>query len=404
MNQSFRTPVIILLISEILFCTSCTPDPPIVETKGVSDITQTSAVSGGVVKNDGGAEVTARGVCWSNTENPPTISSSKTSDGTGNGSFSSNITGLLANTKYYVCAYATNSEGTGYGMVLNFTTNGNPPLAGYSASPTTVTAGQNVQFTDQSTNTPTSWSWNFGDGGTSTLQNPSHIYSSAGNYSVSLTAINSFGSDLESKSNYITVLPQVISDIDGNVYGTVTIGTQVWMTKNLKTTKLKNGSILPLISDQTSWSNQASPAYCWFNNDATTYGNPYGVLYNWYTVNTGNLCPVGWHVPSDSEWTILTDFLGGLNVAGGKLKETGTTHWISPNTGATNESGFTGLPGGYRNYDGQFYHMGYSGNWWSSTENDSVLAWHRSMGWDYSNADRYYFDKKDGFSVRCIKD
>jgi PKD repeat protein len=168
MNQSSGIQVIILLVSGIICFNSCTKNLPIVTTTVASDITQTSATSGGNLTNNGGAEVTAHGVCWSTTENPPTISSSKTSDGTGNGAFISNITGLLANTKYYLCAYATNSEGTGYGLVVNFTTNGNPPVAGFSASPTTITTGQSLQFTDQSTNTPTSWSWNFGDGGTST--------------------------------------------------------------------------------------------------------------------------------------------------------------------------------------------------------------------------------------------
>ena len=186
MNHPTRIPVAILLVSGIISFNSCTKDLPSVTTTSISDITQTSAVSGGNVTNNGGAEVTARGVCWSTTENPPTISSSKTSDGTGNGAFTSNIAGLLANTKYYLCAYATNSEGTGYGTIKDFTTNGNPPVAGFSASPTTITAGQSVQFTDQSTNTPTSWSWIFGDGSTSASQSPSHIYSSSGTYSVSL--------------------------------------------------------------------------------------------------------------------------------------------------------------------------------------------------------------------------
>ena len=404
MNHSSRILATNFLVSVIIYFSSCTKDLPVVDTKSVSDITQTSAISGGNVKDNGGAGVTARGVCWSANENQPTISSSKSSDGTGNGEFTSNMTGLLANTKYYVCAYATNSEGTGYGLVINFNTNGNPPAAGFSASPTTVTAGQSVQFTDQSTNTPTSWSWNFGDGGTSSLQNPSHIYSAAGTYSVSLTGTNSFGSDAEVKSNYITVLPQGVLDADGNVYGTVTIGTQVWLKENLKTTKFKNGTIITLVSDQTSWSNRTSPAYCWYNNDAATYGNPYGALYNWYTINMGNLCPDGWHVPSDAEWTTLTDFLGGLNVAGGKLKESGTNHWFSPNTGASNESGFSALPGGYRGYDGTFSFIRNYGFFWCATEYNPSSAWDRGLDYSDTNVDRNSTNKGNGISVRCIKD
>ncbi|MBI5010148.1 MAG: fibrobacter succinogenes major paralogous domain-containing protein, partial [Bacteroidia bacterium] len=149
---------------------------------------------------------------------------------------------------------------------------------------------------------------------------------------------------------YLTIISSFssaqVSDIDGNVYQTVTIGTQVWMKENLKTTKLNDGIALPNVIDNAAWAALTTTGYCWYNNDATTYKSTYGALYNWYAVNTGKLCPIGWHVPSDDEWTLLTTFRGGYSVAGGKLKETGTLHWTSPNTGATNETGFTALPGG----------------------------------------------------------
>ena len=123
----------------------------------------------------------------------------------------------------------------------------------------------------------------------------------------------------------------VVQDIDGNNYLTVTIGTQIWMAENLRTTKYNDGTAIPLVTDNTTWANLTTPAYCWYNNDAKTNGSTYGALYNWYSVNTKKLCPTGWHVPNDTEWTTLTTYLGGTAVAGGKLKETGTAHWYSPN-------------------------------------------------------------------------
>ncbi len=196
-----------------------------------------------------------------------------------------------------------------------------------------------------------------------------------------------------------------VSDIDGNIYNTVKIGDQWWMTENLKTTKYNDGTSIPNVPDNTIWSNLSTDAFCWYNNDALTYKDTYGALYNWHTINTGKLCPTGWHVPTDVEWTTLTNYLEGEEVAGGKLKDTGTTHWNSPNTGATNESGFTAFPGGYRYHDGSFLNVGNHGYWWSATEGDSSGAWYRflhhasaDMGRNTSNF------KKGGFSVRCVKD
>jgi uncharacterized protein (TIGR02145 family) len=141
-----------------------------------------------------------------------------------------------------------------------------------------------------------------------------------------------------------------VTDIDGNAYNIVTIGGQAWMKENLKVTKYKDGTTIPLVTATGAWVALTTPGYSFYNNSVT--GGVYGALYNWYTVNTGKLCPTGWHVPSTTEWTTLETFLGGASVAGGKLKETGTSKWFSPNTGATNETGFTALPGGARNYLG----------------------------------------------------
>ena len=159
-----------------------------------------------------------------------------------------------------------------------------------------------------------------------------------------------------------------LTDIDGNAYKAIKIGNQVWMYENLKTTKLNDGTAIPLVTTSAAWGNLTTPGYCWYNNDEASNKNVYGALYNWYTINTGKLCPAGWHVPTVAEWTTLTTFLGGESVAGGKLKETGIAHWKSPNTGASNETGFTALPGGFRDFDGVFAQIYNSGCWWSATE------------------------------------
>jgi len=201
-----------------------------------------------------------------------------------------------------------------------------------------------------------------------------------------------------------------VTDIEGNVYPTVQIGDQVWMTENLKTTRLNDGTDLALIEEDTAWFNASLnnlPGYCWYLNDETTYGVTYGPLYNWYTVETGKLCPEGWHVPSDAEWTQLTNFLGGAKVSGGMLKESGTDHWQSPNTSATNESGFTALPAGWREPRGYYDYLGLMGSWWSTdwTSNEfNSFGWVRLVSFENGETYRDGFAKNIGISVRCIRD
>jgi len=209
----------------------------------------------------------------------------------------------------------------------------------------------------------------------------------------------SYGSDM----SFTT--PGTVTDADGNIYSAVIIGTQTWMQENLKTTKYNDNTSIPLVTDNTAWSNLSTPGYCYYNNEESTYKNIYGALYNWFTVNTGKLCPGGWHVPTDAEWTVLTNYLGGESLAGGKMKETGFLHWTSPNTGATNESGLTILAGGYRQVPGNFISILETGAYWSSTYNSPGLdSWFRSFGYLTTEAFRGWGDgNKTGFSVRCIK-
>jgi uncharacterized protein (TIGR02145 family) len=195
-----------------------------------------------------------------------------------------------------------------------------------------------------------------------------------------------------------------VRDADGNNYNTVKIGNQIWMAENLKTTKYSDGTDIPNVTDNTEWGNLSTGAYAWWDNDEATYGDTYGALYNWYAVETGNLCPSGWHVPTDEEWTTLTTYLGGEEVAGGKLKEAGTTHWNAPNTGATNEAGFTAVPGGLRYGNGLFNLIGSYGYWRSATESDTSNAWFRFMGFNRSQVLRNDANKESGCSVRCLRD
>jgi uncharacterized protein (TIGR02145 family) len=195
-----------------------------------------------------------------------------------------------------------------------------------------------------------------------------------------------------------------ITDRDGNSYKTIKIGSLVWMAEDLKTTRYNNGTAIPLVTDNSEWANLTSDAYCWYNNDAATNKATYGALYNWYTVNTGYLCPQGWRVPYNDEWAELSSYLGDEGV-GGKLKETGIVHWTSPNTGATNESGFTALPAGIRNDEGTFDGIRIYENWWTSSvyEGDSAYYWSVSNTSSEASGNNG-ISAKYGSAVRCIKD
>ena len=196
-----------------------------------------------------------------------------------------------------------------------------------------------------------------------------------------------------------------LTDIDGNTYKTVKIGTQTWMAENLKTSRFNNGTYIPLITDADAWANLSTPGFCWYNNDSVSFKEIYGALYNGYTINTWNICPAGWHVPEKQEWLTLRDFLGDSLTGGGKLKETGTSHWVSPNTGASNLFGFTARPGGYRTglAAGSFRTMGYYGYWWAGTEDNLYNGRARLMTYDASEIASGAGLKKNGYSVRCVK-
>jgi len=203
----------------------------------------------------------------------------------------------------------------------------------------------------------------------------------------------------------------LLQDSEGNRYRTVEIGEQLWMAENLRSTRYNDGTPIPYGSGYEEWASLEAPAYCWYNNDST-YRETYGALYNWYVVETEKLCPEGWHVPTDEEWSQLVYGIENPSRAGGDLKQEGTSFWREPNTGATDAFGFSGLPGGYRSYNGTFNLLRASGYWWSSTaanwfnasNEEPTHVIFRSVQHDNSELIRHISEKTNGFSVRCVKD
>jgi uncharacterized protein (TIGR02145 family) len=200
-------------------------------------------------------------------------------------------------------------------------------------------------------------------------------------------------------------VPVTIKDIDGNTYKTVKIGDQVWMQENLRTTKYNDGSVIPLVDDSMMWKSLTVDAYCWYGNDPANK-NTYGALYNWFTIENGTLCPTGWRVPTNDDWNKLVAGQGGPVHAGDKLKEKGYVHWDSQNLKATNTSGFTALPGGYRNgADGSFGNLGSFAGWWSADYYGlKQFGWFVGLYSSFSNVEVNYYNPKYGYSVRCIKE
>jgi uncharacterized protein (TIGR02145 family) len=296
------------------------------------------ALSGGNITSNGGAAITAIGIVWSTSPNPTLASNlGSTNDGSCTCNFGSILRCLIANTTYYVRAYATNSAGTAYGNQVSFTTQNSVVISN---------PGGGVSFNDYT-------------------------------------------------------------------YASIELGNgQEWMAENLRTNIYANGDPIPNVTDNAQWNVLNTGAWAHFNNDSQ-YENPFGKLYNWYAVaDLRNICPTGWHVPTEAEWTVLTDYLGGSCVAGGKMKSIGTQYWESPNQDATDEIGFSGLPGGLRYFDGTGFFDGVFSNhymqgiWWSSTELNTGDAWNNLLNYDNGKLSTSFNvnNKKNGFSVRCLKD
>ncbi len=220
-------------------------------------------------------------------------------------------------------------------------------------------------------------------------------------------AVNESGEALGNERNFVTTIHTEtgnVTDIDGNTYRTVQLWDLWWMAEDLKVTHYNDGTPIPKVEDDAEWSNLAAPGYCWYDNDSANNSGTYGAIYNWYAVETGKLCPSGWNVPLDEEWTSLTDRLGGLEYAGGRLKEEGTAHWNEPNTGATDLAGFTALPGGMRRDFGTFDGLGGRAWWWTSSAHFQDNASNRSIDFNRSDMVRRSDNYRYGLSVRCVRD
>lgn len=402
-------------------------------TIAATSITATSATIGGTITSDGGASITARGFCWSKNTNPTTGDSKSTSIGTV-GSYSTNINSLNIGAIYYIRAYATNSVGTSYGNEVSFTTqNGDIVLT--TTNPSSImknsaifggnitSDGGGVTVTDRGVCYSTSNNPTINDSKSSNgsgIGNFTSLFTGLSEnttYYVRAYATNIVGTYYSNELTFKTLPPSggLVTDIDGNIYHTVTIGTQVWLVENLRTTKYNDGTDIPLVTNPSTWSTTLTPAYCWYNNDATAYKNSYGGLYNWYTIKTGKLAPVGWHIPTDSEFTILINYVTAhLGFSSSIAKSLASTNsWAtSVNTGSigldltvNNSSGFSALPGGSCNGDGSFNYVGKFGYWWSSTLYNSSYSWYYCLDYRSSNTGRYSDYKNNyGFSVRCIRD
>ncbi len=402
--------------------TTQTGDKPMVSTSPATNITATTATTGGTVTSEGDTPVFARGVCWSNSGTPD-LNDDHTYNGTGMGNFVSELINLEANTDYYIRAYATNSSGTSYGATQFFTTTaGDKPMV--STSPITnitnnsATGGGTVTSEGD---TPVSergvcWSKN----GTPDINdNHSSDGQGSGSFSSSLTnleantqyyvrayASNTAGTAYGGVQLFTTTYedcPPTVTDDEGNVYNTVVIGEQCWMKENLNI-----GEMIDSHEDMAD--NNKIEKYCLENSESAC--NTYGGLYQWNELmcyqrdrNTSRgLCPEGWHVPSQVEWLVLINLYGGIENAGGALKEQGTSHWNEPNTGATNISGFTGLPGAYRSSAGVFPFIREFGIFWSSTSENSTSAINYSLLHNSISLGSDNCDRDRGVSVRCIKD
>ncbi len=398
---------------------------PIVNTVGTSSITQTSAQVSSSITSDGGSSIVKRGVCWSQIPNPSLVNCSYTTDGTGSGNFTSALVGLNANTTYYVKSYAINTAGVGYSNQVSFST---------PASSASIPVVLTKTITQLSANSYSGGGLVISDGGASinarglcwgTNLNPTiadnttmdgvglGVFSSALSgllsnvtYYVRAYASNSAGTGYGVQYIILVSSPSngALMDIDGNVYDTVGIGNQFWMKQNLRTTHFQNGDPIVEIEDSASWylNNGSTPTWCYYKGDAV-YNSSFGKLYNWYTVvDPRNMCPAGWHVPSDSDWVHLTDYLGGKVIAGAHLRS--LSFWRYNSASLTdNSSGFSGYPSGYRWVDGGSYYMGDEAFWWSTS---TYFGGDASYHWTPYTANflqQDYGFKKCGYAVRCIK-
>ncbi|MGE5457941.1 MAG: FISUMP domain-containing protein, partial [Methanococcaceae archaeon] len=404
---------------------------PKLTTSLITDIFYTSATAGGNVTSDGGSFISEEGICISTSSNPTTSDSKIILNYHTIGVFTIPITNLVQNTTYYVRAYATNKVGTAYGEQISFKT-----LPSYGLDVTTAPISFSSQIGATGGGSVAS------DGaaviterGICISVNPNPVISDR--KIVTSGSIGSFDSDITGLTANTTYYVRAfatntlgttygrevffstkgesgtITDIEGNIYSTIEIGAQIWMTENLRTTKYSDGSSIPNVTDDDTWGAQTSGSFCWYNNDISNK-NVYGGLYNHFAVtDLRHLCPTGWHIPSSEEWKNMSSYIEGSNwwsiippvTNGEKLRETGTVHWDAPNSGASNTSGFTAVPGGFRTSDGYFVGKGMVGEYWFDfSYSDDPYDLSQIFSVSQGLLQMPYAYNIDGHSVRCISD
>jgi uncharacterized protein (TIGR02145 family) len=409
----------------ILLLHSCIKDPtiPVLKTNPGTDVTINSVTISGNITDDGGSPVLARGICWGTSINP-SFEGLHTTDGEGPGVFSTTITGLLPNTTYHARAYAENSIGIAYGNEIIFVTGIAAPVVTTTGitdiTSNTAMSGGKINYDGGAAITAKGICWStspepditdsFTNNGTDTSHYQSQMTGllPCTKYYVRAYAKNSAWTVYGEEEIFNTKL----ADVEGNLYNTVTIGTQVWMAENLRTTKYNNNSAIPNVTNNTTWANLSTAAYCWYNNDIANKPT-FGALYNWYAINAGELCPTAWHVPTDEEFNALEVYLGlapdQIDVWGWRGTDQGTqmkniTGWDAGGNG-TNSSGFTAMPGGYRyGATGAFYLPTSITYWWNSTEHDADRGWYRRLDSSRSDIYKASTSKKGGKYIRCLKD
>ncbi len=440
-NNSTVLQIPINTIDSITYVSTNLGNLASLSTSSVTNVGTTSAVCGGTISNNGGTTITQKGICWSNNVNPTTANNKLVDDSTGS-SFSFSLTNLAPGRTYYVRAFAINSAGTAYGNQVSFVTVSNSLATLTTLDVTNITSnsarsGGSIVNSGGSTITQRGICWSTSNNPT-TANSKAVFDSSFNSFSLALSnlnpsttyyvrsfAVNSAGTAYGNQVSFTTLANTnngsqfntsltygSVSDIDGNTYKTIQIGAQTWMAENLRVTKYRNGSSISIVLDSTQWRSRTTGAWSYYNND-TAKNIPYGKLYNWYAVvDTGRICPSGWHVPTDAEWNTLVGKLDSAysptnalqsTSAGSRMKSTGTLYWTGSNQGATNSAGFSAVESRNRSSNGPF---GGDGNayWWSATETSTSNAIFRNVMTDNGSVNRGDDNKKMGFAVRCIKD
>ena len=415
--RAFGIWKVIAFLTTVLFFVSCCKYPPSVKTISAVAVSNSMVTVDGSVTANGGADVYSYGICFS-ADNPlPTISDTKkecsSTDGNSFFYFKASLSGIRVNFTYYFRAYAINSEGISYGEVISVKTLADPIIKNLSVSSIKISeATFNVTVNSSNLNSE-NW-FEYGIVGQTTQKIAAGNSSGSSDVLVSvkvsdltpgktysLIAKSKSGSG-ELSSNVITFETYSVSDYDGNLYHTVTIGAQTWLRENFAGTHFANGDAIPNISDRTEWTSQTSGAYCYYNNDPEL-GKIYGGLYNWYVATDSRGLIIGYKTPSNDDWDILREYSGGRYVAGASLKESGTSHWTESSSDVNNSSGFTALPGGLRSR-GLFLYLNTETYYWSSTlfpmSSVAYTYYLISFGITFDNNGNYYYD---GQSIRLVK-